>query len=121
MWFYVRRNEILLSTTYFRWPYNYVAAVGYALRGVFYAARVGHLRTALKGIGAGVRISWQLRHERRPISKDTARLLGRLRRARPRRLDQIEGALAPLPEPARPSSRPSIEAFEGHREVRRAR
>jgi glycosyltransferase involved in cell wall biosynthesis len=119
---YGRRNEILLCTTHFRWPYNYVAAVGYALRGFFYAAREGHARDALEGIGAGVRVSWQLRHERRPINKDTARLLGRLRRAGPLRIEQLEGVLPPLSEPARPgSSRPSIEAFEGHREVRRAR
>ena len=122
MEFYVRRNEILLSTTYFRWPYNYIAAVGYALRGVYYGARFGHARDALKGIRAGVRVSWQARHERRPISRDTARLLRRLRRAGPLRLEQIEGVLAPLSEPARSrSSRPSIEALEGHREVRRAR
>src|SRR5919204_291646 len=122
MEFYVRRNEILLSTTYFRWPYKYIAAVGYALRGVYYGARVGHARDALKGIRAGVRVSWQARHERRPISRDTARLLRRLRRAGPLRLEQIEGVLAPMSEPARlGSSRPSIEALEGHREVRGAR
>jgi glycosyltransferase involved in cell wall biosynthesis len=118
MEFYVRRNEILLSTTYFRWPYNFVAAFGYALRGVYYGARVGHAGSAFEGIRAGVRVSWQLRHERRPIRRDTARLLGRLRRAGPLRVEQIEGALAPLSEPAwARSSRPSIEALEGHREA----
>jgi GT2 family glycosyltransferase len=96
MEFYFRRNEILLAMTYFRPPYNVTAALGYALRGVYYGARVGHARTALKGIRAGVSAAWKLRHERRPISKDTARLLRRLRRAGPERLEEIEGALAPL-------------------------
>jgi glycosyltransferase involved in cell wall biosynthesis len=122
MEFYFRRNEILLATTYFRPPYNLVAALGYALRGVYYGARVGHARDALKGIRAGLRVSWQLRHERRPISRDTARMLRRLRRAGPLRLEQIEHALPPLPEGAR--SRPcppSLQALERRRVVRGAR
>jgi glycosyltransferase involved in cell wall biosynthesis len=95
MEFYFRRNEVLLAMTYFRTPYNLVAAVGYVVRGIYYGARVGHGRTALAGIRAGFAVSWQLRHERRPIGRDTQRLLRRLRRAGPLRLEEIESALAP--------------------------
>jgi hypothetical protein len=94
--FYFRRNEILLSMTYFHAPYSLVAAAGYAVRGIYYGARVGHGRTALAGIRAGIAVSWQLRRERRPIGRDTARLFRRLRRAGPLRLEEIEGSLAPL-------------------------
>ncbi len=96
---YGRRNEILLSTTHFPFPSGSARAVTYALRGLVHGARIGRVANQVEGIRDGVRVSWELRHERRPIRRETARLHRRLRRAGALNLHEIESALPPLAKP----------------------
>lgn len=63
---YGRRNEILLCFTYLPFPVDIAIAAGYALKSLTRTPR-RHVRSALRGILLGVRDSWQLRAQRRPV------------------------------------------------------
>jgi glycosyltransferase involved in cell wall biosynthesis len=93
---YGRRNEILLCFTLLPFPSDVVVASGYALKGLRLGLRVGRPGAMLRGMLLGLRDSWWLRAERRPVRHRTVVLDRRLRRAGRLSLDQVERSLPPL-------------------------
>jgi glycosyltransferase involved in cell wall biosynthesis len=90
---YGRRNEILLSFTYLPMPWNVAFAAGYALKGLLLGLRLRRPVPMLVGIMLGARDAWRLRRQRRPVSRGTAALDRRLRRAGTLELRDIVAAL----------------------------
>ncbi len=94
---YGRRNEILLCFTRLPFPNDVVIAAGYALNGLRLGWRLGRRGAMVRGILLGLRDSWRLRAERRPVRRQTVRLDRRLRRAGQLPLPEVERSLPPLP------------------------
>ncbi len=93
---YGRRNEILLCFTLLPFPSDVLVAGGYALKGLRLGWRLGRPGAMLEGMGLGLRDSWRLRAERRPVRRRTVLLDRRLRRAGSLPLDRVERSLPPL-------------------------
>ena len=89
MYVYGRRNEILLCFTYLPFPGNVLIALGYAAKGVRHTPR-RQIPSSLRGIVLGVRDSWRLRSQRRPVRWRTVWLDRRLRLAGGLPLDEVE-------------------------------
>jgi GT2 family glycosyltransferase len=64
---YGRRNEVLISWTYFPAPWNVVYMLGYAARGIAVGLRIGRVAVMIEGVLAGVRDA--LAAPRRPIGR----------------------------------------------------
>ena len=90
---YGRRNEQLLSFTYFPFPLSALLMVGYAIKGLIRGVRVRRVGNMVRGIGLGLAVCWRLRDERSPLPWRTLRMHVRLRRAKRVRLDAIESQL----------------------------
>jgi glycosyltransferase involved in cell wall biosynthesis len=93
---YGRRNEMLRCFTLLPFPSDVVIAAGYALKGLRLGWRLGRPGVMARGILLGLRDSWRLRGERRPVRRQTARLDWRLRRAGSLPLHDVEPSLPPL-------------------------
>jgi glycosyltransferase involved in cell wall biosynthesis len=94
---YGRRNEILLCSTYLPVPWNIAFAAGYAAKGVRLGLRLRRPLPMLEGIALGMRDSWRMRRQRQPVSRATAALDRRLRRAGTLELRDVAAAL-PAPQ-----------------------
>jgi glycosyltransferase involved in cell wall biosynthesis len=104
-----RRNELLISWTYFPFPWNFVYLVGYIVRGTIADVRAGRGWSKVVGVATGLRacVSSRPRPIRRAAfgfdqsARSTLRAGGRVS------LAQAEAALGPLktPEPRRTSAR----------------
>ena len=97
---YGRRNELLLCWTYLPRPWHVVLMAGFAVRGLLFGLRVRRPAAMLRGIGAGLAVSWRHRHERRPVSPAVFRLDRRLRRAGVLPLSEIARELPQPPSSA---------------------
>ena len=64
-----RRNEQLISWTYFPFPWNVLYMAGYAVKGLAVGFRVGRPSNAITGVVAGLRACAAARRSRRPISR----------------------------------------------------
>ena len=112
----MQRNELLISWTYFPFPWNVFYMVGYMLRGIAAKVRVGRPWNGIVGVAAGLR-ACASRRTRRPISRAAFRF-DQLARARARanaavRLAEAEAQLDP------PGRRPAPPGSGWPRPVRR--
>jgi GT2 family glycosyltransferase len=64
-----RRNEQLISWTYFPFPWNLLSMAWYAVKGLRNGLRVRRPSAAVIGVGSGLRACVAARHARRPISR----------------------------------------------------
>jgi glycosyltransferase involved in cell wall biosynthesis len=94
-----RRNEILLCFTQLPFPSDVFFAAVYIAKGLAEGRRDGVVGVMLQGMARGVRDSWQLRHERRPVRWSTVVLDRRMRHMGPLPLETAERALAPPATP----------------------
>jgi len=102
-----QRNELLISWTYFPFPWNVFYMVGYILRGIAAKVRVGRPWNGIVGVAAGLR-ACASRRTRHPISRAAFRFdqlaRSRLRTAGGVRLAHAEAALGPLGPRPKPSA-----------------
>jgi GT2 family glycosyltransferase len=94
---YGRRNEILLCFTLLPFPSDVVAALGYALKGFALGLRLRRPGRMVRGMLLGVRDSWRLRRDRRPVRWRTVLLDRRLRRAESLPLHEVERSIPAMP------------------------
>jgi glycosyltransferase involved in cell wall biosynthesis len=98
---YGRRNEMLTSFTHFPIPLALGLMIVYAIRGLAEGARRGRSPSMVRGIWSGMRVCWELRHERRPVSWRIALLNFRIRRAKAVQLESVTSHLPAAPRPER--------------------
>jgi glycosyltransferase involved in cell wall biosynthesis len=91
-----RRNDILHGWHNVPMPY----LIGRLGKVTAYSAIYPYFRrypkAVVKGLAAGYRDAWRLRHDRRPVARATYRVDHDLRKRGPLRLEEIEGQLSPV-------------------------
>lgn len=86
---YGRRNELLISWTYFPTPWNLAFGAGYAAKGLVHGLRVRRPGAMLAGIWAGIRACAAVGGDRQPLRRSAFRLDRLLRRSGPLELDEL--------------------------------
>jgi glycosyltransferase involved in cell wall biosynthesis len=93
---YGRRNDILYSWHNDPFPYAPLRMAEMTVKGIGWGFKVGRPLRMLHGLAMGYRACWQERGRREAVSSEVARLARTLRKARSRRLAEVEEHLPPL-------------------------
>jgi glycosyltransferase involved in cell wall biosynthesis len=87
--FHGRKNDVLSDFLNIPAPENLYHMLRATVHGVQFGIRNGKLAVSLKGLIAGYAMSWQLRGERNPVSRETFRIFQKLRAYGPRPIDSL--------------------------------